>query len=429
MLELSFIRDNKDRVREALKIRAPKLDFDGFLALDTQRREALQKLDILRAEKNKANEKISLAIKEKKDPKETITSMKVIAQEIDVLEKSSGNISARLQDILMVMPNIPHASVPPGFDSTQNVQRHAWGKVREFDFKPKEHMELGQSLGLLDFERAAKISGSGFAIFTGFGARLERALISFMLDTHTKLHGYTEFSSPFMVNRATMTGTGQLPKFAEDMYQLKDDELFLIPTAEVPVTNFHRDEVLKEEELPLKYTAYTPCFRREAGSYGKDTKGLSRVHQFDKVELVKFSLPEKSYEEHESLLKDAEKILQLLGLPYRVLQLCSGDMGFSAAKCYDIEAWAPGQNKWLEVSSVSNFEDFQARRANIRFKRKNSGKSELVHTLNGSGLALPRVVIALLENNQNADGSVVIPEVLRPYLDGQSVIKAGQSSR
>ena len=423
MLDLAYIRENKEKVREALKIRAPKLDFDGFLRLDEDRRKAQQELDGLRSERNKSNDVVTQLLKEKKDPKEAIASMKSVSQKIGEIEKKVGEFETKVTDILMVIPNIPHSSVKIGVDSTQNTEIIHWGEPKKHDFKAKEHTELGQELGVFDIQRASKISGSGFAVYTGIGARLQRALINFMLDQHTQKHGYKEFWPPALVNRATMTGTGQLPKFEEDMYRLKDDDLFLIPTAEVPITNLHRDEVLKEEDLPLKYTAYTPCFRREAGTYGKDTKGLVRVHQFDKVELVKFSLPEKSYEEHEKMLKDAEKILQLLGLPYRVLQLCSGDMGFGAAKCYDIETWAAGLGRWLEVSSVSNFEDFQARRANIRFKRAGSNKSELVHTLNGSGLALPRVVIALLENFQNADGSVLVPEVLRPYLGGLAVIK------
>lgn len=422
MLDLAYIRENKDKVREALKIRSPKLDFDGFLRLDEERRKLQQELDGLRSEKNKANDVISQLLKEKKDPKDAIASMKGISQKIGDLEGRVGEVYGKVTDILMVIPNIPHSSVKVGTDSTQNTQVIQWGEVKKLNFKPKEHTEIGQELGVFDMPRAAKISGSGFSVFTGVGAKLQRALLNFMLDHHSK-NGYKEFWPPALVNRATMTGTGQLPKFEEDMYRLKDDDLFLIPTAEVPLTNLHRDEVLREEDLPMKYTAYTPCFRREAGAYGKDTKGLVRVHQFDKVELVKFSLPEKSYEEHESMLKDAEKILQLIGLPYRVMQLCSGDMGFGAAKCYDIETWAAGLGRWLEVSSVSNFEDFQARRANIRFKRKSSGKAELVHTLNGSGLALPRVVIAILENFQNADGSVLVPEVLRPYLGGLTVIK------
>ena len=423
MLDLTYIRDNKDKVRDALKIRAPKLDFDAFLRLDEDRRKQQQELDNLRAERNKANDVVTQLLKEKKDTKAAIASMKSVSQKISELEKEVGELYIKVTDILIVIPNIPHSSVKIGVDNSQNTEVIRWGEPKKHDFKAKEHTELGQELGVFDIQRASKISGNGFALYTGIGARLQRALINFMLDQHTQKHGYKEFWPPALVNRAAMTGTGQLPKFEEDMYRLKDDDLFLIPTAEVPITNLHRDEVLREEDLPLKYTAYTPCFRREAGTYGKDTKGLVRVHQFDKVELVKFSLPEKSYEEHEKMLKDAEKILQLLGLPYRVMQLCSGDMGFGAAKCYDIETWAAGLGRWLEVSSVSNFEAFQARRANIRFKRNGSNKTELVHTLNGSGLALPRVVIAILENFQNADGSVLVPEVLRPYLGGLAVIK------
>ena len=423
MLDLGFIRENKEKVREALKVRAPKLDFDAFLRLDTARRGTLKELEDLRAERNRANDKISQLIKEKKDPKETIGSMKSISHKIDEFDTKVGEFDSKLREILLLIPNLPHSSVDFGVDSTQNKQVSFWGEPKKFDFKPKEHTVLGESLGLFDSQRASKISGSGFVLYKGLGAKLQRALIGLMLDIHTKEHGYLEFAPPFAVNRQSMMGTGQVPKFEEDMYRLKDDALFLIPPAEVPVTNIHRDEVLKEEELPLKYTAYTPCFRREAGSYGKDTKGLVRIHQFDKVELVKFTRPEDSYQEHQKLLKDAEKILKVLGLPYRVMRLCSGDMGFAAAKCYDIEAWAPGLDRWLEVSSVSNFEDFQARRANIKFKRKTGGKTEFVHTLNGSGLALPRVVIALLENYQNADGSVVVPEALRPYLDGLAVLR------
>jgi len=424
MLDLAYIRENKEKVREALKIRAPKLDFESFLRLDEERRKFQQKLDALRAEKNKANDAVTQALKEKKDPKDEIAAMKAISQKILDFENKVGDYDSKVKEIMLIIPNIPHPSVKSGFDSTGNTQVRKWGESKSFSFKPKEHTEIGQKLGIFDLPRASKISGSGFVLFgPGAGARLQRALINFMLDYHTEHHGYTEIWPPALVNRAAMTGTGQLPKFEEDMYRLKDDDLFLVPTAEVPVTNLHRDEVLREEDLPIKYAAYTPCFRREAGAYGKDTKGLVRVHQFDKVELVKFTLPETSYDEHEKLLADAEKILQLLGIPYCVMQLCSGDMGFAAAKCYDIEAWAPGLDRWLEVSSVSNFEDFQARRANVRFKRKGASKSEFVHTLNGSGLALPRVMIALLENFQNADGSVVIPEVLRPYMGGLAVIK------
>jgi seryl-tRNA synthetase len=422
MLDLQYLRENKDQVRELLKNRAPKLDFDAFLALDSQRRQLLVELEGLRAEKNKANDQISALLKEKKDPKSIIASMKSISQKIYDLDKKVGDIDQKIKEIVLIIPNLPHKSVKIGVDSAQNTQVSSWGEPKKFDFKPKEHLEIAQNLGLFDMTRASKITGSAFCLFTGVGARLQRALINFMLDCHAQ-NGYLEFWPPSLVNRQSMTGTGQLPKFEEDMYRLKDDDLFLIPTAEVPVTNIHRDEVLKEEELPLKYTAYTPCFRREAGSYGKDTKGLTRVHQFDKVELVKFCKPENSYDEHEKLLKDAENILQALSIPYRVMQLCSGDMGFAAAKCYDMEVWAPGLGRWLEVSSVSNFEDFQARRANIRYKNKTSGKNEYVHTLNGSGVALPRVVIAILENFQNPDGSVVVPEVLRPYMKGLTIIK------
>ncbi len=424
MLDLNYLRDNKDKVRELLKTRAPKLDFDVFLRLDTQRRELLKELEALRAEKNKANDEISQILRKNGNPKSKIESMKLISQKIAEFEPKVVDIDSKLNDIMLLIPNLPHNTVKVGVDNTKNTEVLSWGEVKKPSFKPKEHTEIGENLGIFSFTKGAKVTGSSFAVFGGgIGARLERALINFMLDQHTQNHGYIEFSPPFLVNRASMTGTGQLPKFEEDMYRLKDDDLFLVPTAEVPITNLHRDEVLREEDLPLKYTAYTPCFRREAGSYGKDTKGLVRVHQFDKVELVKFCKPETSYDEHEKLLKDAEKILQLLEIPYRVMLLSSGDMGFAAAKCYDLEAWAPGLNRWLEVSSVSNFENFQARRANIRFKRKATGKSEFVHTLNGSGLALPRTLIAILENFQNADGSVRVPEALRRYLDGLAVIK------
>lgn len=423
MLDLNTLRENIANAREALKMRAPKVDFDSFLRLDEERRQLLKELDALRTEKNRANDEISALLKQKLDPKQKIESMKTVSQKIGQFEKKVSEIDTKVTEILMIIPNLPHQSVKSGSDSTQNTQVKQWGEVRKFDFKPKDHTELGEALGMLDMPRAAKVSGSGFSFFRGSGARLVRALLNFMLDQHAQKHGYTEVWPPVLVNRATMTGTGQLPKFEEDMYRLKDDDLFLIPTAEVPVTNLHRDETLTEDQLPLKYTAYSPCFRREAGAYGKDTKGLVRVHQFDKVELVKFTRPEDSYQEHESLLNDALAIVEALGLPYRVMQLCSGDMGFAAAKCYDIEAWSSGLGRWLEISSVSNFEAFQARRANIRFKRKGSNKSEFVHTLNGSGLALPRVIIAILENFQNADGSVVIPEVLRPYMGGMSVLK------
>jgi seryl-tRNA synthetase len=350
--------------------------------------------------------------------------MKATAQKIDTLEDELKGIDAQLDNLLLNIPNIPHSSIPVGDASKKDVVR-AWGDAPRFDFEPVTHIELAQHLDIIDFGRAAKITGSNFILFKGWGARLERALFNFMLDLHTKKHGYTEVFPPFLVNRASMTGTGQLPKLEEDMYRLKDDDLFLIPTAEVPVTNIFRDEVLDEEDLPVYYTAYTACFRREAGSYGKDTKGLTRVHQFDKVEMVKFVKPENSYEELEKLVGDAEEVLQLLGLAYRVVMLSTEDLSFAASKCYDLEAYAAGIDNWLEVSSCSNFESFQARRANIRFRRKmQDGRrlTEYVHTLNGSGIALARTVIAILENYQQKDGSIIIPECLRPYLDGKERI-------
>ncbi|MCG3175297.1 MAG: Serine--tRNA ligase [Candidatus Omnitrophica bacterium] len=423
MLDISFIRDNQDRVRQALRTRAPKFDFDAFLGLDAERRKLQTDLDALRALRNKKNDEVAALKKSKQDAAAAIAEMKEISSRIGALEGREAEIAQSFRDQLLVMPNVPHVSVQEGTDASGNVEVSKWGEPVKHAFKARDHQEIGALHGILDMARGAKLTGSAFSLFAGAGARLQRALINYMLDLHTSRHGYREYWPPYLVNRASMTGTGQVPKFEEDMYRLKDDDYFLIPTAEVPVTNIHRDETLSETQLPLKYTAYTPCFRREAGAYGKDTKGLTRVHQFDKVELVKFTRPEDSYAEHESLLKDAEAVLQGLGLPYRVLRLCSGDMGFSAAKCYDIEVWAAGLGRWLEVSSVSNFEDFQARRANIRFRR-DSGKSEYVHTLNGSGVALPRVVIALLENYQDPDGSVRIPEGLRPYMGGLSVLKA-----
>ena len=358
-------------------------------------------------------------LKEKKDAQPKISAMKEISSQIDNLDGKLKEIDDQLAKLILTFPNIPHASIPRG-DPTCNKIVRSWGVPPKFDFKPVTHVEICQNLDIIDFPRATKITGTNFILYKGWGAKLERALINFMLDLHTRKHGYTEIFPPFLVNRASMTGTGQLPKLEEDMYRLKDDDLFLIPTAEVPVTNMFRDEILDEEKLPIYYTAYTACFRREAGSYGKDTKGLIRVHQFDKVELVKFVKPETSYDELEKLVADAERVLQLLGLPYRVVVLPTQDLSFAAAKCYDLEAYAPGIDKWLEVSSCSNFESFQARRANIKYRAKTENrkpKTEYVHTLNGSGVALARTVVAILENYQQKDGSVVIPEALRPYLD------------
>ena len=431
MLELKFIRENLDLVREALKRRNLNLDLDNLLEIDNKRRKVLAELEELRAKKNKANDEISRLLKEKKDPKEKIGSMKDSASAINSLEKDLNNYDPLIQRILFSIPNIPHSSVPAG-DASANKIIRSWGEPKKIE-KARSHIELAEHLDIIDFERAAKISASNFILYKGDGARLERALYNFMLDLHTSKHGYKEIFPPFLVNRASMTGTGQLPKLEEDMYRLKDDDLFLIPTAEVPLTNIFRDESLNEDDLPIYYTAYTACFRREAGSYGKDTRGLVRVHQFDKVELVKFVKPETSYDELEKLVANAEAVLQLLDLPYRLNLLSTGELSFAASKCYDLEAYAPGIDRWLEVSSCSNFESFQARRANIKFRRTTDGPStslgagarrttEYVHTLNGSGVALARTMIAILENYQQPDGTIVIPEVLRPYFNGKERI-------
>jgi len=421
MLDIKFIRENLDLAKKSIKDRGLKLELNDLIKLDDSRRITLGELEKLRAEKNKANDEITALLKENKDAKQKIASMKTIAEKIDQLEDKLKEVDTELDKLLLLIPNTPHSSIPIGDASRKEIVR-TWGKTGEFDFKPVTHMELAQHLDIIDFNRAAKLTGSNFVLYKGWGARLERALINFMLDLHTKKHGYTEVFPPFLVNRTSMTGTGQLPKLEEDMYRLKDDDLFLIPTAEVPVTNIFRDEILDEDDLPIYYTAYTACFRREAGSYGKDTKGLIRVHQFDKVELVKFVKPENSYDELEKLVKDAEEVLQILGLPYRVVMLSTEDLSFAASKCYDLEAYASGMDAWLEVSSCSNFESFQARRANIRFRKWDTKKLNFVHTLNGSGIALARTVIAILENYQQRDGSVLIPEGLRPYLDGKDRI-------
>ncbi|MCK5581462.1 MAG: serine--tRNA ligase [Candidatus Omnitrophica bacterium] len=416
MLDIKFIRDNIEAVQAGLKAKNAEIDLNELMALDKDRRQLLTEVEELRAKQNAANDEISKAIQEKKDPKDKIAAMKEISSQISGLDPKIKEIEAKLKDVLIGIPNIPHASVPVGGVDKNEVVR-SWGKPKTFDFKPKTHIEIAESLDIIDFKRATKLSGSNFILYKNEGARLERALFNFMLDFHTREHGYSEIFPPFVVNSASMTGTGQLPKMKEDMYKVDQEDLYLIPTAEVPITNIHRDEILKDE-LPIYYTGYTACFRREAGSYGKDTRGLVRVHQFNKVELVKFVKPESSYDELEQLVGNAEKILQVLGLPYRVLLLASGDLSFASAKCYDLEAYASGLETWLEVSSCSNFEDFQARRANIRFKNKDMKKPAFVHTLNGSGLALARTMIAILENYQTADGEVVIPEILRPYMGG-----------
>ncbi|MBI4436544.1 MAG: serine--tRNA ligase [Candidatus Omnitrophica bacterium] len=419
MLDIRWIRENREKVEASLKNRGASFDLEGLLSLDEERRRLLQEVEALKHERNVASDEIGLLLREKKDTTSKKEEMKAISQKIASLDEKVGEISKKLDYLVLIIPNIPHSSVPLGEDSRANKEVRSWGKPRKFSFKPKTHLELLEHLGIIDFKRGAKVTGAAFPLYVGDGAKLERSLIQFMLELHTGKHGYQEISPPFLVNRESMTGTGQIPKFEEDMYRLKDDDYFLVPTAEVPVTNLHRDEVLEEKELPLYYTAYTPCFRREAGSYGKETKGLTRVHQFDKVELVKFTHPDKSYEEHEKLLKDAEEVLQLLEIPYRVMLLSTGDLGFAASKCYDIEAYAAGTGTYLEVSSCSNFEAFQARRANIRFRSKSTKASQFVHTLNGSGVALARTVICLLEHFQEEDGSVLLPMALRPYMGGQ----------
>ncbi|MFH1191092.1 MAG: serine--tRNA ligase [Candidatus Omnitrophota bacterium] len=421
MLDIRFIRENQDLVRQAIKNRALKIDIDGAIKIDDARRAALSEFEELASLRNKANDQIGVLLKEKKDASAKILSMKEISRRIGELEARIKEQEAELNSLLLNIPNVPHATLPVG-DVLANQIVRGWGKARVFNFKPLSHLEICQNLDIVDFNRATKITGSNFILFKGWGAKLERALINFMLDLHTNKHGYTEIFPPFLVNRASMLGTGQLPKMEEDMYKLKDDDLFLIPTAEVPLTNMFRDDILEEDKLPISYTAYTACFRREAGSYGKDTKGLIRVHEFDKVEMVKFVKPEDSFAELEKLVTHAEEVLQLLELPYRLVLLATQDLSFSASKCYDLEAYAAATDKWLEVSSCSNFESFQARRANIRFRRKEGKKVEFVHTLNGSGVALARTVVAILENYQQEDGSVLIPKVLQPYLNGQERI-------
>ncbi|MGA2775632.1 MAG: serine--tRNA ligase [Candidatus Omnitrophota bacterium] len=421
MLDKKFIRENVELVKHSLIDRNLQFDLEGFISLDESRRKLLTEVEDLRSRQNKANDQISVLLKEKKDAKPVIASMKEISDRIKGLDEKLKEIDAELNKRALNIPNIPHASIPRG-DVNKNKVVRSWGEVPKLAFKPKTHIEIAGNLDIIDIPRATKITGSNWILYKGWGAKLERALINFMLDLHTKKHGYTEIFPPFLVNRASMTGTGQLPKLEEDMYRLKDDDLFLIPTAEVPLTNIFRDEVLEESRLPVYYAAYTACFRREAGSYGKDTKGLTRVHQFDKVEMVKFVKPEGSYDELEKLVGNAEEVLQLLGLPYRVVMLASQDLSFAASKCYDLEAYAVGSDKWLEVSSCSNFESFQARRANIKYRNTDTRKVDFLHTLNGSGIALARTVIAILENYQQKDSTVLIPETLRSYLDGQERI-------
>ncbi|MCD5401057.1 serine--tRNA ligase [candidate division NPL-UPA2 bacterium] len=425
MLDIKFIRENVEVVKKSLKDRGMEADVDGLLRLDKERRNLLSQTEELKHRRNVVSEKIGRLKKEGKEAAAELKEMKVASQKIKELDAKVGQLNEEIGKISLLVPNIPHKSVPIGKSPQDNMEVRRWGEQPQFDFEPLSHRDIADILGIIDFPRASKLSGSHFPLYRGQGARLERALINFMLDLHTNKHGYTEISPPFIVKRECMVATGQLPKLEEDMYRCEEDDLFLIPTAEVPLTNIHRDEILRAEDLPHYYCAYTACFRREAGSYGKDTRGLVRIHQFDKVELVKFVRPQDSYDELERLVKDAEEVLQALGLHYRLVNLCTADVSFAAAKCYDLEVWAPGEGRYLEVSSCSNFGDFQARRANIRYRPEGGAKAEFVHTLNGSGIALPRAVVALLETYQQKDGSVTIPQPLRPYMGGTEKISKG----
>ena len=420
MLDLNYVRENIDKVREALQARrADTTALDDFTRADEERRRTIAESDQLNAQRNASSREIGGLMKEGKKEEAEARRAEVagLKDRIAELDQLRAQAEARMHEMLSTLPNIPHESVPRGEDESANLEVRRWGTPPEFSFEPKDHVDLGTALGILDLERATKIAAARFAILNGAGARLERALINFMLDIHTREHGYLETLPPFIVNRGALFGTAQLPKFEADLFKLEDPrELFLIPTAEVPVTNYHREEILDASQLPIRWAAYTPCFRSEAGSYGRDTRGIIRQHQFEKVELVKYALPENSYEELESLTRNAEAILQKLGIHYRVVALSTGDMGFGSAKTYDIEVWLPSQNTFREISSCSNYEAFQARRAQIRFRRSGGAKPEFVHTLNGSGLAIGRTWIAVLENYQQEDGSVIIPEVLRPYM-------------
>ncbi len=427
MLDIKVVRSEPDRVKEAVRSRGKDMDetIDRIIAIDAERRAVSARLDELKAEQNAASKQIPRIKKEGGDVSAIMERMKTLADEGKTLGGKLSGVEAEQRELLLSVPNIPHDSVPYGTDDSQNPEVRRWGEPRRFEFEPKAHWDIGRDLDILDPERAAKVTGARFHFYKGLGARLERAIINFYMDTHSTQHGYTEMLPPYIANRASMTATGQLPKFAEDMYGMTydGDELFLIPTAEVPVTNYYRDEILDGNKLPIKFCGYSACFRGEAGSAGRDARGLIRQHQFNKVELVKFAHPDHSYEELESLTHDAEHCLQLLGLPYRVVTLCRGDLGFSSAKTYDIEVWLPSYNAYKEISSCSNFEDYQARRASIRFKMNPKDKAQLVHTLNGSGLAVGRTTAAILENYQNEDGSVTVPEVLRPYMGGVDVIR------
>jgi seryl-tRNA synthetase len=426
MLDLKLLRERLDWVKDRLSLRGQALPWETFESQDKERREVLQEVETLKHRRNVVSEEIGRLKQEKKDTQEAILEMREVSRRIKELDERLGVIEEQFQLLLLTLPNIPHESVPVGYSSEDNPVTRTWGKKPVLSFDPRPHWEIGEELDILDFERATRMTGARFVVYKGLGAKLERALINFMLDLHTTNHGYTEMLPPFMVNSQSMLGTGQLPKFREDLFKLEGWDYYLIPTAEVPVTNYYQQEVLNAQDLPKTFVSYTPCFRSEAGSYGKDTRGLIRQHQFNKVELVKFSLPEHSYLELEKLLENAEEVLKRMGIHYRVVTLCTGDMGFSAAKTYDIEVWLPGQNLYREISSCSNFEDFQARRANIRFRREGKSKTDLVHTLNGSGLAVGRTLVAVLENFQQPDGSVLIPPVLQPYMGGLEAIQKGR---
>jgi seryl-tRNA synthetase len=425
MLDIRYIRENLEEVEARLKTRGSGVDLSAFRELDERRRGLLQEAESLKALRNRVSEEIS-RVKDKSQVQGQIVEMREVSQRIKVLDEDLRVLEEQLAAFLLTVPNVPAAGIPVGSSEADNLEVRKWGEIPSYDFTPKPHWEVGEELGILDFERGAKITGARFTLYRGAGARLERALINFMLDLHTTRHNYIEMLPPFMVNRESMTGTGQLPKFEDDLFHLEGVDYFLIPTAEVPVTNIHRGEILRGKDLPIAYTAYTPCFRREAGSYGKDTRGLIRQHQFNKVELVKFVHPSGSDSELAALLANAEEVLRLLELPYRVVELCTGDIGFSATRTYDIEVWLPGQNTYREISSCSNFGDFQARRAGIRFREEEKSKPEFVHTLNGSGLAVGRTLVAILENFQQADGTVLVPTALRPYLGGlEKIVRQG----
>jgi len=428
MLDIKYLRQNTDFVRKKMEERGQGgqgIELERFLSLDAKRRDILQEVETLRSERNAVSKEIGEKKKRQEDASVLIVRMGEVSARIKELDELLKKTEDDLHDILMIIPNIPHESVVYGKSSEDNPVVRIWGGKPQFDFPPRPHWEIGENLNILDFVRGAKIAGARFTLYRGMGAMLERSLINFMLDLHTSEHHYTEVLTPFMANKESMTGTGQLPKFADDLFKIEKADYYLIPTAEVSVTNIHREEILNEEDLPLCYVAYSPCFRSEAGSYGKDTRGLIRQHQFNKVEMVKFTVPESSYDELEKLTANAEEVLQRLKIHYRTVSLCTADIGFSSAKTYDLEVWLPGQGTYREISSCSNFEDFQARRASIRFRRTEGGRTKFVHTLNGSGLAVGRTVVAILENYQQADGSVVIPEVLRPYMKVDRIVPAG----